>query len=121
MCMCITYHISFVCGLTNNQVRKKGSITINVHSTFQPNLPYWRLPLFKANIARMSRSVNTKSKPATLELCRTATILVRSLIDFKSAVCRALFGAESTFETHFPSVLFKRQASTGRTWTAAFH
>lgn len=68
MCMCITYRISFVCGLTNPSEKERINDSQCAQYVFNRTSEKPEAGLFKASIA----------KPETLELCTAATILVRS-------------------------------------------
>lgn len=74
-CMCITYRISFVCGLTNPSEKER------INNTQCAQYVSTKLPILEVVLVQSQycKNVNNvKSKPGTLELCITATILIRS-------------------------------------------
>lgn len=83
MCMCITYRISFVCGLTNPSEKERIN---NKQCAKNVSCKPSKLEPGPQNMLRLLLRVEARSKRTTLELFIRAMILIRSKTDFKSAV-----------------------------------
>lgn len=105
-CMCITYRISFVCGLTNP--REKERINQSMCTTKTSHLSGSSQPISQ-------ECLQTRSKPEAVELCRVAAPLNRlQKCCLKSFIRRGKYFGN-------PFSQWKRLSSAGRTWTAALH